>query len=359
VSGESSSATQTLDQLKAEIEFRSKLAIQHVSGQVVLPDYYQKAEHDKILLQRVDATQQRMHALTEQGVMLSPFLELGAERGQRSLVLANDFGAAGAAADVSYDQLATMTHFSRLFEKPVLPLRVCCDAKQLPFRSNSIPFIFCYQFLHHFPRIAPVVKEIHRVLGDGYFYFDEEPFKRTMKLLLYRQRDKIYSESTLRKHRYVRLIESFISESMSDEEEHGVVENHDISLAEWIDALGVFSERDLHLVSIYNVRSRLTDRAHVRNLPNFLLGGIISGLCRKKTSVRSCSGTDVAECLACPDCTISAPDGSFDRPALVPLAKSFKCTHCGFAYPRQGDVLFLLPRAELEPLYPHLGLNAG
>jgi hypothetical protein len=74
------------------------------------------------------------------------------------------------------------------------------------------------------------MNEIYRVLSDGYFYFEEEPFKRVLKLILYRQKSKIYSERALRKNKYVSLIESFISEAPSDEAEHGIVENNNISL---------------------------------------------------------------------------------------------------------------------------------
>jgi hypothetical protein len=41
--------TQTLDNLRGEIEFRRKLAEQHVNGQMLLPDYYGKDVHDLIL----------------------------------------------------------------------------------------------------------------------------------------------------------------------------------------------------------------------------------------------------------------------------------------------------------------------
>src|SRR5205807_240695 len=133
------------------------------------------------------------------------------------LVVANDFGGTGVAADISYHQLATMEHFSRLFGRPALPMRICCDANHLPFRSNSFPFVFAYQFLHHFPNIAPIINEVHRVQSRGYFYFDEEPFKRIMRLVLYRQKAKIYSQQVLSRNRYLSLIESFISESESDE----------------------------------------------------------------------------------------------------------------------------------------------
>src|SRR5262245_50242746 len=82
-----------------------------------------KDEHDRILMERVKATHHRMKDLARLGINLSPFLELGAERGQRSLVLTNDFGAHGIAVDISYHQLKTMEHFSKLFKREKLPLR--------------------------------------------------------------------------------------------------------------------------------------------------------------------------------------------------------------------------------------------
>src|ERR1044071_2127638 len=106
---------QSIANLKGEIEFRAKLALQHVSGEVLLPDYYKKDEHDRILWERVEATRKKMTELAGLGINFSPFLELGAERGQRSLVLANDFAANGIAIDISYHQLKTMEYFSQLF----------------------------------------------------------------------------------------------------------------------------------------------------------------------------------------------------------------------------------------------------
>ena len=65
--------------LQGEIAFRAKLARQHVTGEVLLPDYYRREEHDNILRERVEATRAKMVELTRAGVSLSPFLELGAE----------------------------------------------------------------------------------------------------------------------------------------------------------------------------------------------------------------------------------------------------------------------------------------
>ena len=121
----SSAPRQSIENLKGEIAFRAKLARQHVTGEVLLPDYFGRQEHDRILLERMQTTLHKMGELQRRGVGLSPFLELGAERGQRSLVLTNDFGASGVAVDISYHQLQTMDHFARTFKKEKLPVRIC------------------------------------------------------------------------------------------------------------------------------------------------------------------------------------------------------------------------------------------
>lgn len=348
----SRSTRQSLTNLRGEIAFREKLSRQHVTGEVVLPDYYKKKDHDKILLERVEATSNRLGQLVASGIQLSPFLELGAERGQRSLVLTNDFDAQGVAVDISYHQLKTMEHFAKLFDRPKLPVRICCDANHLPLKSTSFPFVFCYQFLHHFPDLLPIVREIHRVVANGYFFFDEEPLKRVLKLKLYTQKSKVYSDIARSKRPYIRLLETFISEAPSDEVEHGIVENHDIALADWIKALRLFDERELELVSTFNVRSRVGERLGPRNTLSFLLGGTISGLCRKGAQPEAKPRTDIKALLACPDCATPATDGTMDQASLREVPNGFECTRCEVSYPVKDGVVFLLPRGMLEQLYP-------
>lgn len=345
---------QTIENLRGEIEFREKLSRQHVSGEIVLPDYYDRDQHDAILRQRVADTLHKMKELKDRGIALSPFLELGAERGQRSLALTNDFGAAGFAIDISFHQLRTMEHFAQLFSRPKLPIRICCDANHLPFRNGSFPFVFCYEFLHHFPALKPVIEEIDRVLSNGTFFFAEEPLKRMLKVALYSQKHKAYSERARGKNKYLAFVESFISETPCDETAHGIIEKQDISLAEWMEALSIFQDTELELVSFNNLSSKLGRRLSLRNLTNVLLGGSISGLCRKTARGKNSPTGDVYSCLGCPDCTTPTPDGNFDRPPLMPLFDGFKCSQCGFKYPCREGIIFLLPRAELQQLYPDL-----
>jgi SAM-dependent methyltransferase len=344
---------QTIDQLRAEIAFREKLSRQHVTGEVVLPDYYRKEEHDEILGQRMDATRRTMRRLRDRGVRIGPFLELGAERGQRSLVLANDLGVDGIAADISYHQLRTMEHFAELFGLDRLPLRVCCDANRLPFRGGSFPFVFAYQFLHHFPALAPVVAEIRRVMAGGHFWLAEEPYRRVLKLPLYRQRAKIYAESRLRRNRYLRLIESFLSEESCDETEHGVIENDDLPLSEWVEAMSSFDRWTARLLSIYDLTSTFRGRPGIRNMPNWLLGGLIEGLCRQAGPPAITEAAGIEAALACPDCELDGPAG-MARPDLEPVTDGLHCSRCGFTFPRRDGVLFLLPQGELRALYPEI-----
>jgi len=340
---------QDIEHLRAEIRFRAKLAQQHVTGDVLLPEYYAKEEHDVILRRRIDDTRRKMEELAEVGVRLSPFLELGAERGQRSLVLTNDFGAEGVAADISYHQLKTMEHFAELFGMTRLPARICCDATTLPFRTETIPFVFAYQFLHHFPSPAPVIREIHRVMADGRFYFAEEPYRRLVKVALYSRKRSARARSGIRGNRYIQLIESFISSETSEETDHGIIENDEISLGAWIEGLSIFDEWKGHLSSIYDIASPVRNRIAARNLPNWLLGGLIEGLCRKRGGA---SPRTIAESFACPDCTTTAPDGRLDRPPVTPVPGGYRCSMCDTTYPDRDGIIFLLPRAMLAALYP-------
>jgi uncharacterized protein YbaR (Trm112 family) len=173
-----------------------------------------------------------------------------------------------------------------------------------------------------------------------------------LKLNLYKQGSKIYSEKSLRKNKYVNLFESFISEAPCDEVEYGIIENNNISLTEWVTALSVFDGYDVDLYSIYNITSKLSKRIQWRNVPNMLLGGRIAGLCSKNTRLERNPRMDIINLLACPDCKIPSSFGSFDRPPLVKISSGYHCSLCGFTYPCRDEIIILLPRAELQELYP-------
>lgn len=343
---------QTVEQLKAEIAFRAKLARQHVTGELLLPDYFGKEEHDEIIRERAAETRAAMEALVENGIQLSPFLELGAERGQRSIVVCSDFAAQGVAADISYEQLRTMEHFAELIGRDRLPVRVCCDANQLPFKSGSFPFVFSYQFLHHFPSPAPIVAEVNRVLASGRYLFGDEPFERVLKVSLYRRSGKIYSAEERRKNRYRSLVDSFLSQERSDEVEHGVLENDDVSLQGWASALSVFDEYDAQLVSVYGIESRMRDGVRLRNRANWLLGGMISGLCKKTGPTTRV--LNVMDALDCPECISRRGPNATEGSVMQVLADAVACSVCNSAFPMRNGVIFLLPHRLLRELYPEI-----
>jgi len=282
---------------------------------------------------------------------LSPFIELGAERCQRSLVLTNDFNANGFAVDISFHQLRTATYFAQKFNKPKLPYRVCCDINNLPFRSGSVPFVLCYEFLHHFPTPKPILQQAHRVLSSGVFFFNEEPFRRP-KLALFRQSQKQYSESTLRKSKTRRFLESFVTEEYCDEREHGIIENDDISLAHWNECLSVFDSREIVVYSLGNrLCTRLNEKISLKNLPNLLFGGGIRGICRKTAQSPRHQAANLTELLACPDCLESRGPVS-DPPSLSEQGSSLRCDDCGSRFPVVDDITILLPTRLRRELYP-------
>lgn len=349
--------SQSIENLRGEIKFREKLAQQHVTGEILLPDYYDKAQHDQILLDRIATTIRDIEQLIGKGVHLSPFIELGAERCQRSLVMTNDFQAKGFAVDISYHQLNAARHFSEIFDRPNLPLRVCCDVNNLPFQQNAFSFVFCYQFIHHFPSPKTVLNEAYRILANGSLFFSEEPFKG-FKIPLYTQKNSLYSQATLRKPKIVRFIERFISEEYCDEREYGILENDDIELAEWLDSLRQFDSAEVYIESAGGrIRTRIDKKIAIQNILNLIFGGNISALCQKQTAEIEPAAETLEDLLVCPDCLNNSKDNNSKDSVVkhVPLKRmgdSLICPICDTSFPIINDVIFLFPTALFRELYP-------
>ena len=180
---------QTMSNKKGEVEFRRELVKKQVDGKEVLPGEYDAQAIGEILLGRMEKTRERMAALIAEGVIATPYLEIGAERCQLSLVMENDLGCSGAALDISFDMLKSCEFYGEKFFKPRKPRRISADAYRLPFLSASVPFVFCYETLHHFPDPVPVVREVLRVLTPGgIFFFDEEPYRQMLRLGVFKKR---------------------------------------------------------------------------------------------------------------------------------------------------------------------------
>lgn len=336
--------------MKSEILFREKLAAQHVSGEVMVPGYIEKVDHDALMHERVRTTGTAMKNLQDQGVSLSPFIEAGAERGQRALVLANDFNAEGFALDLSFAQLKTLDYWMEFFNKPRGPVRVVCDVYKLPFQANSIDFSFCYQFLHHFPSPKPVIEEIYRVMAGGYFFFDEEPYKR-FTLGLYRRK---VGNTPGKIKQYLRYMESFIAHQYETEEEYGIIENDDIPLDHWLEAVDIFPHRKIFLQSANLLHSEIAKVSNMKIRLHRMMGGGISALLKKESEIpRAAFGADdLYGLLGCPECELDNKEGERDRAPLVKLQDYFTCDKCHWKYPMVENVIFLLPKEEMNALYP-------
>ena len=68
-------------------------------------DEYDKEGIEEVMLSRMKKTLEQMAELKNTGTEISPYVEIGAERCQRSLVMENDLNANGAAVDISFDML--------------------------------------------------------------------------------------------------------------------------------------------------------------------------------------------------------------------------------------------------------------
>jgi SAM-dependent methyltransferase/uncharacterized protein YbaR (Trm112 family) len=341
---------QDLRNQKGEIEFRRLLVRQQVAGDQIFDDELGKDEMIRVLEQRIRDTAGRMRELKSRGVTLAPYLEIGAERGQRSLVMENDLGAHGAAADISFDMLSSATHWARVFERPRMPLRLCCDIYNLPLRTDSLPFVFCYETLHHFPDPGPILAEVRRVMAPGgVFYVDEEPVRRTLRQHWVRAPKTPGPNANVVQRGFHRVIR-FFSEPAYNEIEYGIIENHSISIAEWRRQFSIFEEVDM-MLSTLGDRARASLRGATNPLGwtlNYLVGGKVGGICRKTTGAGRAAAT-IEEALACPQCRTRGAE-----PPLRPSGDAYVCGACGASYPVRDGVVFLLVAEKRAELYPEL-----
>jgi ubiquinone/menaquinone biosynthesis C-methylase UbiE/uncharacterized protein YbaR (Trm112 family) len=345
---------QLVDNQRGEIAFREKLVQQQVGGKPILDDEQDAEGIEKMLDDRMKKTFNRMTALREDGVAISPYAEIGAERCQRALVMENDLGATGAAIDISYHMLRSCDHYKEVFDKDKVPLRICCDANSLPFRTDSVPFVFCYETLHHFPDPTPITREIYRVVSPGgHFLFDEEPYKRILHINLYK-RNRVNPKESLRRAKLRKIFDYFLSKETSNEIEHNIIENNDISLRIWKQALSLFEWKRVELQSMKVINSELfKPRQYTKFLLAGLFGGGISGICRK-SGVSTKRDVYIRDLLVCPSCIENGCESKINQRNV-----SFSCSRCGSEFPIVDGVAFLFSRNKLKELYPGISQQLG
>jgi ubiquinone/menaquinone biosynthesis C-methylase UbiE/uncharacterized protein YbaR (Trm112 family) len=294
----------------------------------------------------MEVTRRDFAELAQAGLLQAPFLELGAERCQRSLVVANDFHLEGYAADLSFESLRYATFLAEQEKLSRMPRRLCCDAYKLPLAENSIGFAFCYQTLHHFPDPAPIFQELYRVLRPGAaLYVNEEPIRRLWKLSLWKRR----VDPKAKENKYIRFAKDylldFISEQHVNEVDYGICENDEISLRQWEAAMGSAAQKRIRLriLPLLKGLSRVRHHPSGWGLRSWLchgLGGMLTATIIPKQPAPGHGHNGAPVC--CPAC-----GGALNQRASI-----FLCSRCATEYPIRDDIFMLLPPEELRNLYP-------
>jgi ubiquinone/menaquinone biosynthesis C-methylase UbiE len=280
---------------------------------------------------------------------MTPFLEIGANAGHTSYMLANQFGGEGFALDISADALRHGIALMDRWHLARAPIRVAGDAVNLPFRDNSIQFIMACQMLSQFMNIESVFLEVKRVLAPGgVFLFTEEPLRRLLSLRIYRapyqERMKPWERRLFDWGLLGYLAQDVIG--AEQEETFGIRQNHKMYLSDWhrLITRHFADHRYQAFVPERGWGERIVKRAMLNDWRAArLLGGTLAAMCKKAGSSRSLPGIDRFETLLrCPDC-----HRGLTRDASDTLA----CT-CGYRAPNEGGVYNLLPAALRAELYP-------
>jgi ubiquinone/menaquinone biosynthesis C-methylase UbiE len=156
----------------------------HLRGEVRFRRFHALGVNDRTLAyMRLCLRERRdlFRGLALSGRRLSPFVEIGAETGANSLLLADDLRASGLALDVSREALAAMGEYGAALGATTLPMRVWGDAHALPVRNHSVALAVAWGTLHHFPDPRPVLAELRRVLAPGgMLVVGDEPVRRLL-----------------------------------------------------------------------------------------------------------------------------------------------------------------------------------
>lgn len=294
---------------------------------------------------------------------LSPFLEIGANVGHTSYMLANEFGGDGFALDISADALRYGMVLQEQWKLKRAPVRVAGDAVNLPFRDGSLRCVFAFQTLSQFMDIERVFLEVKRVLAPGgVFVFSEEPLRRLLSLRLYNCAYYKNMKGWERRLYEWGLLGYLVSDVIGadQEESFGIRLNHGMGLNHWHDLV-----RKHFVAHEYEVcvpergwGERVLKKAAVKLDPfgtewraARLLGGTLAAICRKDGgSTVDDSGSpepgrmDRFETfLRCPDCK-----AGLGRRA----AGLLWCPSCGYTASGEHGVYNLLTSAERSELYP-------
>lgn len=287
----------------------------------------------------------------------TPFLEIGANAGHTSYMLANELGAEGFALDISADSLRYGIALQEQWGMPKAPVRMAGDALRLPFRDGSLRTVLAYQMLSQFQDIEAVFLEVKRVLEPGgIFIFGEEPMRRALSLRLYRCPYVETMKPWEKKLHEWGLLGYLVRDVIGahQEESFGIRQNHRMNLRHWHELVQKhFVAQEYEIC----VPERGWGERGMKRLAKALdphgsdwrgaraLGGTLAASCRKAGSSppRPYDPTRFETLLRCPDCA-----GDLQRDSSDTLV----CQSCTYSAPNEGGVYNLLNSADKRELYP-------
>jgi len=288
---------------------------------------------------------------------MSPFLEIGANAGHTSYLLANEFGADGFALDISSDALRYGIALMDRWGYAKAPIRVAGDAINLPFKDNSLKFVLAFQTLSQFMNMETVFQEVSRVLAPGgIFLFAEEPLLRLLSLRLYRTPYYNLMKPWERKLYDWGLLGYLAKDVIGahQEESFGIRQNHTMYLSDWREIISrYFVDQEYEIfVPERGWGERIVKKLAIRLDPHRsewraarLLGGTLAAVCKKagEPSGQRVPLDRYQTLLRCPDCR---------RDLNRDASDTLHCQSCGYQAPNEGGVYNLLRSDDRAELYP-------
>jgi ubiquinone/menaquinone biosynthesis C-methylase UbiE len=320
-------------------------------SQVEFHNFASLGDTDRVIAHYLDENTRRASViLAHRGFIgpMTPFLEIGANAGHTSYMLANQFGGEGFALDLSADALRHGAVLMDRWQLSRAPIRVAGDAVNLPFRDGSIQFVMACQMLSQFMNIESVFLEVKRVLAPGgVFLFTEEPLRRLLSLRLYRApyQDRM---KPWERRLYDWGLLGYLARDVigaEQEESFGIRQNHQMYLSDWHRLITRHFAAHCYqpFVPERGWGERIVKRAALNEWRAArLLGGTLAAVCKKAGTAPPLACLDRFETLLrCPDC-----HGDLARGA----ADTLICA-CGYRAPSEGGVYNLLPAALRAELY--------
>ncbi len=331
-------------------------------AEVELHNFASLGEPDRAIARYLDENRRRAALIREHLAFIgpmTPFLEIGANAGHTSYMLANSFrqnGYAldGYALDLSADALRHGRVLMDRWHLQRTPIRIAGDALNLPFRDGSVRFVLACQMLSQFTDIEAVMMEAKRVLAPGgVFMFTEESLRRLLSVRLFRC--DYPSRWTQWEHKLSEwgLLHYFMRDVVGSEQEEsfGIRQNYKMYLRDWhrmikkhfVDHRYVLSipERGLADRAIKTLAIRL-DPCRSEWRAAHVLGGTLTALCKKAGEPSSAGSPFCAEAaLRCPDC---------HQPLIRDEAEVLRCT-CGYEAELEEGVYNLVRSCDRRELY--------